>query len=335
MAELHVVFGTGPLGKAAMRALLKRGKQVRMVNHSGRADVPAGVEVLGGDLYSTDFARTAGKDAAAIYQCAQPHYNEWVQKFPALQSSILDAAAANGAKLIVAENLYMYGEVAGPIHEGLPYAAQTRKGKVRGEMASALLEAQRTGKVRVAMARGSDFYGPEVLGSTMGDRTLGAAVLGKAASITGRLDLPHSYTYILDFGEALAILGERDEALGQAWHVPNPPTLTQQELVSVFFGQIGRPVKVSTMGRTMMAIGGLFVPEARETVEMMYEFEKPFVVDTQKFVRAFGDIATPHQDAMRATAGWYREWAAKKGCYYSAISVAKNDGMKGLPIKAR
>jgi len=298
MSEYHVVFGTGPLGKAAMQALLKRGKQVRMVNRSGAADVPGGVEVLGGDLYDREFARRACAGAAAVYQCAQPAYHEWVEKFPALQTLILEAAAAQRAKLVVAENLYMYGEVSGLIHEGLPYAAATRKGKVRAEMAQALLEAHRAGKARVAMARGADFYGPEVLGSTLGERALAPALLGKTASLIGKLDLPHTYTYIADFGEALAILGEREEALGQAWHVPNPPTLTQRELMNLFFAEIGLPPKMSGMGRLMLALGGLFIPVARETVEMLYEFEKPFVVDSSKFARAFGDIATPHAAAI-------------------------------------
>ena len=43
----------------------------------------------------------------------------------------------------------------------------------------------------------------------------------------------------------------------------------------------------------MMSMAGLFIPGARETVEMMYEFEKPFVVDSSKFERAFGVVATP------------------------------------------
>jgi len=30
------------------------------------------------------------------------------------------------------------------------------------------------------------------------------------------------------------------------------------------------------MGRLMMAFGGLFIPAARESLEMMYEFEKTF-----------------------------------------------------------
>ena len=56
----------------------------------------------------------------------------------------------------------------------------------------------------------------------------------------------------------------------------------------------------------MMALGGVFIPEAREMVEMMYEFEKPFRVDSSKFVRTFGDLATPHETGLKATIDWYR-----------------------------
>ena len=309
-AELNVVFGTGPLAVATMQALVKRGKTVRMVNRSGKrpAEAPAAVEIVAGDAYNTDFTRSVTRGAAVVYQCAQPEYHEWVKLFPPLQAAILEGTAANKAKLIVGENLYMYGDPNGqPIHEGLPYTAHTRKGKVRGEMAQALLEAHRTGKLQVAMGRGADFYGPGVLGSTLGERTITPLLQGKAAEITGSPDLPHTYTYIGDFGEALAVLGERPEALGQAWHVPNPPTLTQRQLVTLFFQEAGLPVKISAMGKFMLRIGGLFVPAAKEMVEMMYEFEKPFVVDSSKFVKAFGDIATPHAQAVKPTIAWYRE----------------------------
>ena len=307
--ELHVIFGSGPLGQAVMRELVQRGKQVRLVNRSGKAPQNgyAGVQVMAGDAYNLDFTRRACQEAAVVYQCAQPPYDEWAEKFPPLQANILEGAASAGAKFIVGENLYMYGESNGPIHEGLPYSAQTRKGKVRGEMAEAVLEAHRSGKVRAASARGSDFYGPLVQDSTLGDRAIIPAFQGKTASLTGQLDLPHTYTYIDDFGKAMVILGERDEALGQAWHVPNPPTLTQRQLMRLFFEEIGKSPKMSGMGKLTMRMGGLFIPAARETVEMMYEFEKPFVVDHSKFSRAFGDIATPHQAGVKATVAWYRE----------------------------
>src|SRR5688500_14341027 len=55
--ELHVVFGTGAMGMSVMDALVKRGRRVRMVNRSGRASVPEGVEVLGGDATDEVVAR--------------------------------------------------------------------------------------------------------------------------------------------------------------------------------------------------------------------------------------------------------------------------------------
>jgi nucleoside-diphosphate-sugar epimerase len=314
MTDNHVIFGSGPLAQAALQALLRRGKTVKMVNRSGRrpAEVPASVEIVADDANNLDFTRSVTQGAAVVYQCAQPAYQRWVTEFPPLQAAILEGAAANGARLIVGENLYMYGDPDGqPIHEGLPYAAHTRKGKTRAQMAESLLAAHQAGKVQVAMGRGSDFYGPGVLGSTLGQRTIRPLLQGKPAEVVGALDQPHTYTYIRDFGEALAILGERPEALGQAWHVPYPPTLIHRELVTLFFEAAGLPPKFSVMGKWMMRLGGFFIPEARESVEMMYEFEKPFVVDASKFVQAFGDIATPHAQAVKETLAWYREHLRK------------------------
>ena len=307
--ETHVIFGTGPLGLSVMHTLVDRGKRVKMVNGSGKAHkwIPDSVQLVAGDAYNTDFTYQVCQEAAVVYQCAQPPYHEWVEKFPALQASILEGAARAGAKFVVGENLYMYGEVNGPIHEGLPYSAHTRKGKVRGEMAEAVLAAHRSGKVRAASARGADFYGPYVLDSTLGDRAILPALQGKTASLVGRLDLPHTYTFIDDFGKAMVILGESDAALGRTWHVPNPPTLTQGELMRLFFEEIGLPPRMSGMGKLMMTLGGLFISGARETVEMMYEFEKPFVVDSSQFTRTFGDLSTAHKDAIRKTLAWYRE----------------------------
>jgi nucleoside-diphosphate-sugar epimerase len=136
---------------------------------------------------------------------------------------------------------------------------------------------------------------------------------GKPAKITGRSDLPHTHTYVKDFGRALVILGERDEADGQAWHVPNDqPDMTQGDLVRLFAEEAGVEPKMSSMGRLMMSIGGLFIPEAKETVEMMYEFEKPFVIDSSKFENIFGMKATPIREAIKETVAWYKSHPQEK-----------------------
>jgi uncharacterized protein YbjT (DUF2867 family) len=41
-SNLHVIFGTGPLGMAVMRELAAHGARVRMVNRSGKAEVLRG-----------------------------------------------------------------------------------------------------------------------------------------------------------------------------------------------------------------------------------------------------------------------------------------------------
>lgn len=316
MKEMHVIFGTGALAKSVMQALQKREKTVKMINRTGSrpAEIPAEVEVVGGDAYNVDFTRSVTRGAEVVYQCAQPEYHRWVTQFPELQAAIVEGAAANGAKLIVGENLYMYGDTHGqPMRENLPYAAATRKGKLRAMMADQLMEAHRDGKVRVAMARGSDFFGPGVFGSALGERTILPLLKGKPAEATGSLDQPHAFTYIRDFGEAMAILGACEEALGQAWHVPNAPACTQRQMLALFFEEAGIEPKFSVMKKPMLMLGGLFIPAAREMIEMLYQFEKPLLVDASKFIHAFGNIATPHETAVKETVSWFREFLKRSG----------------------
>jgi nucleoside-diphosphate-sugar epimerase len=146
----------------------------------------------------------------------------------------------------------------------------------------------------------------------MGARAFYPLLHGRPAQLIGRTDVPHTHTYVRDFGRALVILGEQEEADGQAWHVPNDqPKMTQGELVQMFAEEAGVKPRMSTMGKTMMVIGGLFIPEARESVEMMYEFEESFVIDSSKFEKTFGMKATPMREAIRETVAWYKSHSEK------------------------
>ena len=320
MRGKHIVLGTGAIGRAVMEALLQRGEAVRMVSRSGKmAEVPAGVEVIAADLFDPAQVQEATRDAQVVYQCAQPAYTEWVEKFPALQKAIIDGLTGGSAKLVLVENLYMYGETNGaPMTEDLPYHARTRKGKARAEMSRAAFEAHRAGKVRVTAGRGSDYFGPWGLNTTaMGERTFYPLLKGKPAQLVGNVNAPHTHTYIPDFGKALVILGERAEADGSAWHVPNDcPRITQREMLQMAAEAAGAEAagaetagvepKFSAMGRVMMWIGGLFIPVAKEALEMMYEFEQPFVVDFSRFENTFGMQATPMREAIKTTMAWYQ-----------------------------
>ena len=307
--ELHVVYGTGAVGMAVMDELVQRGpRRVRMINRSGRARVPHGVEVVGGDATDEAFTREASEGASVVYFALNPPYDKWAELFPRLQAGVLEGAASAGAKLIAMENLYMYGPTDGrPITEDLPYAATTRKGTVRASMSKELMEAHKSGRVRVAIGRASDFFGPRALTSAAGEQVFGRAVDGKSAQVAGDPDQPHTYTYTPDIGKGLVILGEREEALGQAWHLPSPETVTTREFVEMIFEEVGKPARVQAAPKILLRALGLFNPGMRETIEMLYEFEEPFVLDDSRFKQEFGDHATLLREAIQRTVRWYRE----------------------------
>jgi nucleoside-diphosphate-sugar epimerase len=305
-----IVFGTGPLGLWVAQTLLDRGDQVTLANRSGTIAAPLStpVDVAACDATDADAVYQICEDADAVFHCAMPPYTAWPEQFPPLTKGILGGVSRSGAKLIYGDNLYMYGDTRGePLTEELPYAATTRKGKVRAEMAQMLLEAHQRGDVQVAIGRGSDFFGPGVRNAIFGEIFFKAALAGKTANLLGDIDTPHTYTYIRDFAEALVTLSEQEEALGQVWHVPNAPTITTRQMVDLFAEALGQPIKVRTAGKIMISILGLFNPFMKEVKEMMYEWDQPYVVTHSKYERAFGASATPHATAAKETVAWYRQ----------------------------
>ena len=312
MTEIHVVFGTGSLGKWTARELTRLGKQVRMINRSGKADrLPASIEVIASDAYDVKKNIELTKGATAIYQCAQPHYYEWTQKFKPLQKAILEAAAANNTKLIVGDNLYMYGSPHGKIiREDSPVRPNSKKGQVRAEMAQAVMDAHEKGKVRAAIGRASDFFGPEDHDLT-GFAIL-PAVQNKPVNLIGNIHQPHTFTYVADFGKLLATLGTRDEALGQVWFAPSNAPRTQAEFMKLIELELGQPVRARVGGPLMMRFLGLFNCDIHETVEMIFEWMEPYVIDSSKAQNVFGLQPTPLKEAIQETLDWCKEVVSRE-----------------------
>lgn len=304
--RLHVVIGAGPLGLAVARELHRRGKAVRVICRSGRADLPSGIEVLGGDI--TDTSRASGfcHGASVIYHCANVDYARWPADFPPVHRAIIDCAKIANARLIFGDNLYAYGPVDRPLTEDLPPLAPGPNGRVRAEMAQMVMDAHASGAIRAAIGRGSDFFGPHVRQSHAGERLFTAALRGKPAQILGNPDMPHTYTFIDDFARGLVVLGENDRALGEIWHIPSATTLTTRAFVELVYATAGNRAGVTTMPQIMLSALALMVPVMRAVKEQMYQLERPFVVDHAKFATVFGDGSTPHHEAIRSTLQWYK-----------------------------
>ena len=296
--ELHVVFGaSGGVGNALIRELAAQGKRVRGVNRSGEADVPDGVEMVAGNAADPPGVRGICKGATAVYNCV----------FPPTIDALIEGAADTDARLVYTDGLSVYGPVSGPITEDLPYQPRGKHGIIRAQMATTLMDAHRTGKVRAAIGRASDVFGPGVVYSIAGAGVFQSALAGKAASSLGDLDTPHTYTFNRDYAKALGTLGTREEAMGQIWHVPNAETLTTRQFVELVFEEVGTAPRFHVPRGLTLNLLALISPAMRQLkTEKIFQFEAPFIVDHGKYERTFGAETTPLREAIRQTLDWFR-----------------------------
>jgi nucleoside-diphosphate-sugar epimerase len=280
---LHVVFGTGQVGRALTAHLLGLGLPVRVVSRRRAAGLPPAVDWRGADAADTEAASDAAHAAAVIYQCLNAPYAKWAALFPPLQRGVLAAAERSGALLVSLENLYAYGPAGGdPMTEDLALAAITAKGRTRATMTQELLAARDAGRVQIAIGRASDFFGPGVTDSTLGARVFGNALAGRRTDFIGNPDLLHTYSYVPDIAAGLATLGTDDRAIDEVWHLPGPETVTTRQILDLVGRETGHPVGIRSVSKLALRALGLVNPTMRALVEMAYEFDEPFVLDTTK-----------------------------------------------------
>ena len=305
--NVHVVFGAGQVGRALATQLAERGLAVRVVSRTRPGNLGDEIEWRAADVTVPGAAAAAAAGASVIYQCLNAPYTDWEARFPPLQRAVIDAAEHTGALLVSLENLYGYGPTTGPMTEDLPLAATTVKGRTRALMTQELLDAAEAGRIRFAIGRASDFFGAGVTESSLGERVFANAVKGKPADFIGNPNLPHTYSYVPDIAAGLATLGTDERAIGGTWHLPGPETVSTKALLELVASERGHPVGVRALPKLAVRALGIFNPTIRELVELTYEFDAPFVLDTTKFESTFGTAGTPLPDAIQMTLAWYQQ----------------------------
>lgn len=305
---IHTVLGAGPVAQATVTALLARGLNVRVVHRSGMFPKQPSLEVIAADITNIVQLTQAFTGSAVVYMCAMPAYHRWVQEFDAMMRNVLQACATVGSAMVFADNLYMYEESPNaPLTEATPLQPATRKGAVRARIAEMVLQANWDGQVKTAIARASDFFGPGVDNAMLGNRFFPQLIAGKTLQWFGNPDMPHTFTYVPDFGKALAELGVDGTGWGEVWHVPSSVTCTAREAASQTATLLHKPYKLASAGRGMLRLVGLFVPAAKEMIEMLPHFETPYVVDSSKWHSRLHTRATPWNEALVATVASYQK----------------------------
>ena len=305
MTSPIVVFGFGAAGRAITRTLLARGDAVRVAQRSRPSDLPSGAGFVACDITDPKAVRHAAEGAAQVVLAVGYPYDRkvWREVWPKTMTNLVEACAVTGARMVFVDNLYQLGPQTEPRREDMPLSDRGAKPAILSQVTRIWQAAAQAGRVRVAALRCSDFYGPGVPVSHIGDTGFGRIAQGRPAMLIAPPDTPHDFAYVPDIARAVAILLDApDDAFNQVWNMPCAPTLTPRQILRFGAKAIGVNLRVTSLPLPLLPVLGLFVPFLREVADVGFTWDRPYVVDGSKFMRRFGFTPTAYEIGAPATA---------------------------------
>jgi nucleoside-diphosphate-sugar epimerase len=305
---LHVILGAnGVIGRETSRALDAAGMSIRQAGRSPEAERPTDALAVT-DLLDPAAVDRAVTGAAVAYLVAGLRYDHrvWATEWPRVMDNCIAACVRHGTRLVFFDNVYAYGHVSRPMTEITPFNPCSRKGEVRAQIATTLLDTIARREITAMIVRAADFYGPDAVQSFTHGAVFERLRAGKTPQWIGAADAVHTFTFTPDAGRATAFLGMRDDAYGTTWHLPtSSEAITGREFIRRACVAAGQPDRVQMAPRWMLRLMGLLMPVLRENDEMMYQFEHDYRFDSSKIRTAFGLEATPVDQGIVAclTAG--------------------------------
>lgn len=309
---MHLVLGaTGGVGHWVVEKLVQRREDVRvMVRDPGKVRHWAGaqrVEIVEGDALDRKDVEKAADRVESIYHCVNVPYPEWkVKVIPMLQNTIA-AAKPGKAKIVFPGNVYVFGHARTEyVGENHPFAAHTKKGRIRIRMERMLGELWKSEGIPYVIVRMPDFYGPFVPNPIYAS-IFRNALQGRPMTWYGALDVPREFSYIEDAAEALVMAGLDPATAGETYHLPGTQVTTAREWLQLIASKAGAGSKTRTVPAFAVALAGLFNPLAREAREMLYLYTERLILDGAKFRQKFGRIpSTPYETGVTRTLEWFR-----------------------------
>ncbi|RSZ44298.1 MULTISPECIES: NAD-dependent epimerase/dehydratase family protein [unclassified Variovorax] len=245
------------------------------------------------DLLDAGQAAEAVKGSSIVYFTAglPPDTVLWETQFPLMLRNALAATRAAGAKFVYFDNTYMYPQDDRVLTEDAPFAPVGRKGRVRAEMASMVLQEMARGDIPVLIGRAPEFYGPGKTQSITNTLIIDKLKAGEAPRVPVRDDTRRTLIWTPDASRALAALGNAPDAFGQTWHLPcDDDRLTYRQFVALAAEVFGTPAAYKVLGRWTLTAAGLVSTQVRELRELLPRYERDNLFDSTKFKRRFPEF---------------------------------------------
>jgi nucleoside-diphosphate-sugar epimerase len=298
-----ILGANGIIGQEVSKHLPGYNTGIRQVSRNPRKINPTD-ELVAADLMNYEQTEKAVAGSEVVYLLAGLKYDlkVWQDQWPKIMRNVIDACKKHNSKLVFFDNVYSYGRVTGPMTEDTPFNPCSKKGEVRANIATMLLNEVKSKNINGMIVRGADFYGPGALLSMTYETVSQKLKANKGAQWLGDPKKIHTFTYTPDAGQCVAMLGNTPAAFNQTWHaLTSKEKITGEEYVRIACEIAGRPYKIQALPKFGVRLVGLFVPVLREMVEMMYQFENDFIFESTKFEKAFNIQATSYREGIAAT----------------------------------
>jgi nucleoside-diphosphate-sugar epimerase len=301
---MHAILGgSGNIGMLLTQYLISKGEKVVSIGRTRPEETFEGVEYRCTDYYTADSIHRAIKDCKYVYLLVGLPYKTpiWKKEWPELMNNVIEACHYERSKIIFFDNVYMYGQVDGPMTESLPFKPNSKKGEVRAKIANTLLDNINKRYVHGVIARSGDFYGANLDNSVVGTRFIQQLSKG-TLELMGNKDMIHTYTYLNDCPEALYTLATDDTNNGETFHLPT----TSEQLTQLQFGQLYAETMDVTIKKTTeiqgltLTLFSLFAPILGEFKEMVYQFQNSYILDSTKILTRYPQLkVTPYKEAIK------------------------------------
>ena len=301
---MQTILGAGgAIGIELAKALPAYTNKIRIVSRNPKK-VNETEELFRADTTKYEEVVKAVEGSEIVYLTVGLPYNTklWQNTWPVIMKNVIEACSVNNAKLVFFDNIYLYApEKLNPITEEHPVDPISKKGKVRAAIVQMLWDAVKKEKIKALIARSADFYGPSIKDTSMLTEIVFKPLSeGKRSSWLGGTKYKHSYTYTVDAGRAVALLGNTSDAFGQTWHLPTAPDpFTGKEWIEAIAKNLGTTPKYLVLNKFFVRIIGLFVPIMKEMVEMMYQYNQHYVFNSDKFEKRFDFKPTSYNDGIK------------------------------------
>ncbi|WP_339922103.1 NAD-dependent epimerase/dehydratase family protein [uncultured Cyclobacterium sp.] len=298
-----ILGSTGAIGTGLARALKTYPDKIRLVSrHPIRVNDTD--ELFTADLLDPKALEAAVHGSSIVYITVgfAYSYKEWAEKWVPFIENVIQSCTKENCKLVFFDNIYMYdsGFLNGMTEE-TPINPPSKKGAVRAKIAQMILNAIASQKIQALIARSADFYGPSISNnSLLTEMVFKPLSQGKKANWLISDHFVHSFTYTIDAAIATALLGNTETAYGQVWHLPTASSpYTGKQWIENIAKELDTSARIQLAPKFLVKIMGLFNPIMKESVEMLYQYDRDYVFDSSKFEKAFDFKPTPYDRGIK------------------------------------